>query len=276
MQYFSGRNIVIATKHHKEKAIAPILQEKLGVTTIVPEGLDTDLLGTFTGEVERKLSPLEAARTKCEWAMEMSGVDLAVATEGSFVPHPNFPWASMHHELIFMKDAANDAEFWVDLSTLHTSYNRKTVASILELDEFCAKVGFPGQRVVLSSKTGMCKGISSRDDLIQAAEELGLRSYPIAVETDMRAMNSPTRMTWISKVTEQLVNHLLNACPQCHFPGLELNEIERGLPCSGCGLPTQSPISYKYSCRKCSYCTHFRYPEYKTMEDPGFCQICNP
>jgi hypothetical protein len=276
MQHFKGRKLVIATKHGKEKVIAPQLEEALGVETMVSEGLDTDLLGTFTGEVERTLDPLSAARTKCQLAMDMHRLDLAVATEGSFVPHPNFPWASMHHEIIFLVDAAHDVEFWVDLSTLHTPFKRKTIATILELDEFCAKVGFPGQRVILSSKSGIRKGLASREDLLDAAEELGLRSYPIVVETDMRAMCSPTRMTWIGKVTEQLVNHLRNHCPECYFPGLQLNEIERGLPCSGCGLPTQTPISYGYNCRKCTYTTRFRYPEHKTMEDPGLCQICNP
>ena len=55
---FSGRKLLIATKHQKEKAIAPILEKELGVIAILASNLDTDVLGTFTGEIERKEDPI--------------------------------------------------------------------------------------------------------------------------------------------------------------------------------------------------------------------------
>ena len=82
--FFEGRSIVIATKHKKQNAMAALLEKELGVSCIVPENLDTDMLGTFSGEIERDLSPLDAARKKCLLAMELTGTDLAVASEGSF------------------------------------------------------------------------------------------------------------------------------------------------------------------------------------------------
>ena len=54
---FRERNLFIATKHEKEKVIAPILEKELGVKCFVAENFDTDVLGTFTGEVERKRRP---------------------------------------------------------------------------------------------------------------------------------------------------------------------------------------------------------------------------
>jgi hypothetical protein len=57
---FKGRSLVIATK--KEKVIAPLLEEALGIVCFVPEDFDTDTLGTFTGEIERKLDPISTAR----------------------------------------------------------------------------------------------------------------------------------------------------------------------------------------------------------------------
>ena len=66
---FKGRKLVIATKHEKEKVIAPILEKELGVKCFVAPDLDTDLLGTFTGEVERKDDPIITARKKCLIAM---------------------------------------------------------------------------------------------------------------------------------------------------------------------------------------------------------------
>ena len=47
---FKGRLLLIATKHKKEEIISPIFEKELGVRCVVPEHLDTDLLGTFTGE----------------------------------------------------------------------------------------------------------------------------------------------------------------------------------------------------------------------------------
>lgn len=51
---FAGRKLLIATKHEKEKVIAPILARELGVKCFVVSNLDTDELGTFTGEIDRK------------------------------------------------------------------------------------------------------------------------------------------------------------------------------------------------------------------------------
>ena len=61
-KFFEGRSIAIATKHKKQIAMAALLEKELGVTCIVSENLDTDLLGTFTGEIERELSPIDAAK----------------------------------------------------------------------------------------------------------------------------------------------------------------------------------------------------------------------
>jgi len=61
---FKGRKVVIATKHHKEQVMTPLLEKELGLECGLVENLDTDLFGTFTGEVERLNDPLETARQK--------------------------------------------------------------------------------------------------------------------------------------------------------------------------------------------------------------------
>ena len=77
-----GRTLVIATKHHKEKVIAPLLERELGVNCIVAQNFDSDILGTFTGEVERFFDALTTAKNKCLMAMESNNCDLAIASEG--------------------------------------------------------------------------------------------------------------------------------------------------------------------------------------------------
>jgi hypothetical protein len=54
VQLFKDCTLVIATMHGKEKVIAPLLVKALGVKIIVPENFDTDLYGTFSGEIEGK------------------------------------------------------------------------------------------------------------------------------------------------------------------------------------------------------------------------------
>ncbi|CAN5510883.1 hypothetical protein BH10BAC4_BH10BAC4_23470 [soil metagenome] len=104
---FKGRNLIIATKHQKEKVIAPIVQKYLGVNCIVAENFDTDIFGTFTGEVERADDPIITARKKCLRAMELTGADLAIASEGSFGAHPNFFFVPADDEIILLMDQKN-------------------------------------------------------------------------------------------------------------------------------------------------------------------------
>jgi len=63
--YFSGKQAVLATMHGKERVIAPLL-EKTGLQLCVSGRVDTDLFGTFSGEIERPASQLETLRLKAE------------------------------------------------------------------------------------------------------------------------------------------------------------------------------------------------------------------
>lgn len=86
--FFKGRRLLIATKHKKERVIAPILEKELGVNCFVTD-IDTDKFGTFTGEIERKEDAISTARNKCLLAMELENCDLVLASEGSFGAHPS-------------------------------------------------------------------------------------------------------------------------------------------------------------------------------------------
>ena len=87
--FFEGRQLVIASMHQKEQVLKPLLEASLKVKVAVADGLNTDLLGTFSGEVARIADPLSTARKKCELALELTGCDLAIASEGSFGAHPS-------------------------------------------------------------------------------------------------------------------------------------------------------------------------------------------
>ena len=79
-----NRKLLSATKHNKEQVIAPIFEEGLGVHCFVPDKYNSDIFGTFSGEVERKNSAVATVRAKCLAAKEEFDCDLVRASEGSF------------------------------------------------------------------------------------------------------------------------------------------------------------------------------------------------
>lgn len=92
---YAGTRIALLTQHGKERVIASVLDTALGCQVERVGGYDTDLLGTFTREIPRAGKQLEAARKKARLGMEMSGLSLGLASEGSFGPDPMvgmFPW----------------------------------------------------------------------------------------------------------------------------------------------------------------------------------------
>ena len=104
---FTNRVAVLATMHQKELVMAPILEE-LGLKVIVPANFNTDTFGTFTREVKRPGTQIEAARIKAQKVLEITGETIAVASEGSFAPHPSLPYISSNREIVLLIDKEND------------------------------------------------------------------------------------------------------------------------------------------------------------------------
>lgn len=69
----------------------------------------------------------------------------------------------------------------------------------------------------------------------------------------MRAHFNPTRMKFIGKLGENLARRLLMLCPDCGTPGWGKVDIEIGLPCNLCELPTDEIKAEIFGCTKCHY-----------------------
>lgn len=67
--WFQNRVCILATMHKKEQAIAPLLEKELEVKVVVPEAFNTDIFGTFTRDIKRLGTQLEAARLKAKKAL---------------------------------------------------------------------------------------------------------------------------------------------------------------------------------------------------------------
>lgn len=265
---FNDRVAVLATMHRKEKAIAPILESEFGLKVQVPSDFNTDRFGTFTREIARSGDQLEAARKKAFAALERVGGDLAIASEGSFAPHPSFPMLPCNREIVILIDTLNDLEIVGESISTETNFNHCTVSNYDEAYQFAIKVGFPEHKLVVIAQEKILKGIGDFDQLKAAVS-----SGKVHLETDMRAMNNPTRMNAIAQATQDLVKNLKSCCPNCSMPGFSVSEVRRGLPCSGCGSPTEMIWAQVYSCQTCGFAQDKVSDQ---QADPMYCSYCNP
>ena len=278
--FFEGRSIVIATKHKKQHALAPLLEKELGVSCIVPENLDTDLLGTFCGEIERALSPLDAAKQKCMLAMELTSTDLAVASEGSFGAHPLLYFLPADDELLVLIDQINGLEIVVREVSTKTNYNAKEVSSEEDLLAFAQSALFPSHGLILKDKkegyTQLTRGIVHAKELLDTFKQFMENYGSVYVETDMRAHLNPSRMAVIEETTKKLIAKIKTTCPSCQTPGFGIKDATPGLPCENCKAPTKSTLYHVYACQKCNHTHEAYFPNGKQEEDPTYCDRCNP
>jgi hypothetical protein len=280
MELFKGRKLIIATKHHKERVIAPIMEKALDVECFVNNTFDTDRLGTFSGEVKRELDPLATARKKCLMAMEASNCDLGVASEGSFGPHPSLFFASADDEFLVFIDKKHDLEIIVRELSTETNFNGKSLTSEEELWEFAQLTKFPSHGLILKPSkdetTEIAKGINAKETLLSTFRYLQSKYGEVYVETDMRAMYNPSRMAVIALAAEKLAEKIQSVCPKCHTPGFGVTDAIAGLPCDLCSMPTATVKTLIYKCSNCNY-KEERPPSHgKTTEDPTYCDYCNP
>lgn len=277
---FKGRSLIIATKHEKEKVIAPLLDDGLGVICFVNAAFDTDTLGTFSGEIERKLDPIATARKKCLLAMELSNCDLGIASEGSFGSHPSMFFASADDEFLIFIDKKNDLEIIARELSTETNFNGSEIKNEQELIDFADLVKFPSHGLILrASKTNnkdIVKGITNLKDLKKSFHFMFDNFKNVYAETDMRAMHNPSRMAVIEIAAKKLVDKIGSCCTQCTTPGFSVTDAKKGLACDLCGSPTNSTLSFIYSCQKCHFEKEEMYPHQKRTEDPMYCDYCNP
>lgn len=278
--FFSGRRLLIVTKHHKEQVIAPLLEEKLGVSCFVTKDFDTDSLGTFSGEIDRNDDALTTLRNKCREGMQLEGYDLAVATEGSFGNHPTIFFAPANDELILLIDQKHNLEIVERVVSMETNFDSSEIHTKDDLKAFLDKVKFPSHGVILKDDpknwTKIYKDSTDYDTVEKIYNEIVTSNASCFIETDMRAMHNPTRMKIINDVTCKLINKLQTFCPDCSYPGFGVVGVEAGLLCSNCSMPTRSTFSHSYQCQHCHHEAKVMFPNGKQLEDPMYCDYCNP
>lgn len=279
---YDDKTCVIATMHNKEKVIAPAFFDLLGLTIIKAE-INTDQLGTFSGEVERKGTALTCVRQKCELAMKESKLTIGIASEGSFGPHPFAPFVACDHEILYFMD--QERGFMLHHSSLSTKTNHcaEAFSDLKRLKTFCDQVIFPSHGIIIrpnqcDKKNGLIKGIQSYDILEEAFVKCCRLSDDgkALVETDMRAHMNPTRMEVIKELADSFAKRLATLCPLCDNPGWGVVDRQKGLECEICGSETKMIKAEIFGCPKCLHKENRPRQDGLTLADPQYCIWCNP
>lgn len=272
---------VLATMHGKEVALRPAFH-RIGVNLVLPDLIDTDQFGSFSGEIPRHGSVTDAARAKLDAACDRTGHAVGVASEGAYGPHPGVPFLATGHELLLWHDRATNHTVYETLVDYEPVYRQLDVTAETPLEPFLTQIGFPDYAVIVAPRDGdlihMTKGVQEFAALTAAVRHAVAHSpHGLAiVQTDMRAHMNPRRMRIIGDLGHRLVDRLSVACQSCGAPGFGIIEHVPGLPCEVCGTHTTAVAKQRHGCTLCGASELRSRADGITHADPGQCPRCNP
>ena len=276
---YNGATAALLTQHGKERVILPVLDAALGCRIERVSGFDTDTLGTFTRDIPRPGTQLEAARKKARIGMELSGLPLGLASEGSFGPDPFAGMLPWNREMIVWIDDILGIEV-TGVASGSTGFSHLLTARWEEAERFGHRTGFPEHHLVVRPQDEEDPRI--RKEIATWAELEAVFTWALAestngrvfIETDVRAHANPTRMERIGQAAQDLARKLCTLCPACDAPGFQVMECVPGLPCENCGAPTREVRTDIHRCVRCGHQVRVERPE--KVAQAGRCDFCNP
>lgn len=290
---YADRPVALATRHGKQRVIGRALLHGLGARLLHLPELDTDQLGSFCGTVARRGTALEACIAKAELALAHGGTGLAIASEGSFGPHPAVPLLPVGLEVMVFLDRDRGLTIHEQLQARRTNFAQRRLtpelmdaqAGAADLERWLKAVGFPSHALIVRPADAIApdaaalrKGIHQRQALwaaIAAAAAVS-PSGEVQLETDMRAHCNPTRMACIRALSFRLVRRIATPCPSCQTPGWGPIDSVPGLPCAWCGEPTALTRAEIHGCVRCDARRELPRRDGLRQADPGHCPHCNP
>ena len=283
---YLGRRIGIASLHGKERILTRPLWVGLGLNLCHASAVDTDRFGSFGGETPRLADALSTCRRKADAAMEALGLELGIASEGSFGPHPAVPMVPLGHEWMTFVDRRDGFVISEQMLSRHTNYSSCKGDDPEAISGWLQQVGFPRHALMVrpldsepSAGGGwLAKGVSNPQRLAEVMAE-AVRRSPLRLawlETDMRAHCNPTRQVAIRELAFRLVRRVGRACPSCLSPGWGVVDRIPGLPCVNCGLATPLVLQQVMGCSVCGHQESRPRPDGLEAADPMYCNDCNP
>jgi hypothetical protein len=272
---------VLATKHGKLPLIAPPLDRAVGLK-VEAVTVDTDALGTFTGDIPRRGSPLDVAIAKARLGMSAAGCTLGVASEGSIGPDPAMPFVIRDLEIVVLVDDVHGLVVWESETSWDIVAASTSARPDDDLGPFLSKACFPEHQLIVRPNSGrvrpVYKGISSVEMLKAAiAECSAVATDGLArVETDFRAHACPSRRATIAKAAWRLAQRIAARCPACGVPGWGSVDLVVGIPCARCGMEIDRPRAEVYGCVACEHRETKPIDSAGESVDPSECPFCNP
>jgi len=278
--FYRDQTIYFGTKHKKEEALQPLLQE-IGIHCLV-SNIDTDQFGTFSGEIKRVDSIRKTLTQKINEVFKLnSHIQLALASEGSFGPHPLIPFMYGNHETLLFVDKDKAIEIYVEDFSFHTNLKEIEINKGDEglIEPFFTEIKFPDHAIMLKTSTDIFfkyTGIQDKKFVLNFINHNLTNNNKVIMATDMRAMFNPTRMNNIHQVGKKLVNSLQSYCPGCQMPGYSICEYVPGLECSLCGADTNVIKEEIWNCKKCQFTEKKERKDQLKYASPSECNYCNP
>lgn len=270
---FQGAHFGLVTLHGKESLIAPTLAERWQARLSLSTAFDTDSLGTFSGEVERRLSPLECGLHKARLAVELTGAEFGLGSEGSFGPGP-WGLGIINQELVACVPEKGD---WtvVGCHAIPVAADECRYGDVEHRERFWRNLP-EGQGVILVAGENIVKGVQTQDEaMVHLTQWFGKKvPYDARIVYDLRAHQSPVRRATLARAVANLVDRLDSHCDRCGRPGFWPDHREPGLPCADCGCPTNGLRARVARCEACGH-QHRAIVEV-VYADPATCPRCNP
>ncbi|MHB8141510.1 MAG: DUF6671 family protein [Vulcanimicrobiaceae bacterium] len=266
------RRALIVTKHGKERVIMPLLQHTFAMQVELLL-LDTDVHGTFTGEVPRTGSAKDALQRKIADAFPFADRgDVVVASEGSFF-HDML--GAVDVELVAIHEVGSESPVVGKCRSYDTNAARFQIRDDIALQRAIAVIGLPSHGAVLRVNGPVFeKGIHEAQVLKRLAQEFLEEGAAVEIESDMRAYHNPRRMRMIARACADAIRSARVFCPACGEPGFRVVEAIAGALCEWCRTPTTLAKAYRSACRRCGF---------ESVSETGtayveqrWCPYCNP
>ena len=276
---YKGSSVALLTQHGKEKVVTPILTTAIGCDVVLVPGFNTDQLGSFTRDIPRAGTQIEAAREKARIGMELANLPLGLASEGSFGPDPYTGMFPLNVEMLVWIDDTLGVEV-VGMASGKTNFSHLLTTDWEQAEIFARATGFPEHGIVVRPRhaddsrvrKGIADWVSLREAFFWAC---GVADNGcVFLETDVRAHMNPMRMEVIAQASHDLTRKLCTPCPICNTPGFQIVERVPGLPCEDCSAPTLDTRMDIHRCGRCGHQVALERPE-KTAP-AGHCDWCNP
>ncbi|MCX9155805.1 hypothetical protein OPU71_06650 [Niveibacterium sp. 24ML] len=273
---WQGQTLVIPTLHRKGLAIGAALGPALGVE-IKELPIDTDRFGTFSMTVPRPEGALAALSAKVSAALKAhADVQIVVASEGSFGPHPSIPWLSVNLEYLRWHEARSGFELTVSSISLRPMHLTQRLTRLSELDGLLERFRFPAHGLMVAAPESLISAHTAitNTQALRDAVAITLKRHGAAeLRSELRAHLNPTRMRHIERAAWRLANRLRSACPACAAPGFGEPVPMRGRPCAACGFPSSESLGRRWRCLCCAHQIDRLIPGYAS---PLRCPLCNP